>query len=64
MKEFIRQFYNEGFATTFIKKPEKFLRKHIKNNNTVKLLMIIIKIFYTLIILAFAVFMFKKQFPL
>ena len=64
MKEFIRQFYNEGFATTFIKKPERFLKKHIKSNKTVKFLMIIIKIFYTLIILAFAIFMFKKQFPL
>ena len=64
MKEYIRQFYNEGFATTFIKKPVKFLKKHIKNEKIVKFLTILIKIFYTLLILAFAVFMFKKQFPL
>ena len=64
MKEYIRQFYNEGFATTFIKKPVKFLKKHIKNEKLVKFLTILIKIFYTLLILAFAVFMFKKQFPL
>ena len=44
MKEFIRQFYNEGFATTFIKKPIKLeeLRKIsiyyliIKNMMTLK----------------------------
>ena len=64
MKEYIRQFYNEGFATTFIKKPVKFLKKYIKNEKMVKFLTILIKIFYTLLILAFAVFMFKKQFPL
>jgi ABC-type transport system involved in multi-copper enzyme maturation permease subunit len=64
MKEFIRQFYNEGFATTFIKKPENYFKKHIKNKKIVNFLMILIKIFYTLLILAFAVFMFKKQFPL
>ncbi len=64
MKEFIKQFYNEGFATTFIKKPVKFLKKHIKNEKIVNFLTILIKIFYTLLILAFAVLMFKKQFPL
>ena len=64
MKEYIRQFYNEGFATTFIKKPEKFLNKHIKNTKLVKFLMLLIKIFYTLVIIAFAIFMFKKQYPL
>ena len=40
MKEFIKQFYNEGFATTFIKKPERFLKKHIKNKKMFNLLMI------------------------
>ena len=64
MKEFIKQFYNEGFATTFIKKPERFLKKHIKNNKMVNLLMIIIKVFYTILIIGFAIFMFKKQYPL
>ena len=44
MKEYIRQFYNEGFATTFIKKPVKFLKKHIKNEKIVKILTILIKI--------------------
>ena len=61
MKEFIRQFYNEGFATTFIKKPVKYLKKHIKNEKTVNFLTVLIKIFYTLIILALAAYILKKK---
>ena len=49
MKEFIRQFYNEGFATTFIKKPSNFLKKHIKNKKIVNFLILLIKIFYTIL---------------
>ncbi len=64
MKEYIKQFYNEGFATTFIKKPSNFINKHVKNKKFANFLILLIKIFYTILILAFAVFMFKKQFPL
>ena len=64
MKEFIRQFYNEGFATTFVKKPVNYLKKHIKNKKVIYFLTILIKVFYTLLIIAFAIFIFKKQYPL
>ena len=63
MKEFIRQFYNEGFATTFIKKPVKFLKKHIKNEKMVNFLTILIKVLYTVLILALAVYIFIKKYP-
>ena len=61
MKEYIRQFYNEGFATTFIKKPVNFLKRHIKNKKVISVLTFLIKLFYTLLILAFAIYMFKRQ---
>ena len=54
MKEFIRQFYNEGLATTFYLKPVNYIDKLIKNKKIVKLLSIIIKIIYTLLVLTFA----------
>ncbi len=64
MKEFIRQFYNEGFATTFIKKPSNFIKRKIKNKSIANTLIILLKIIYTILILLFAIFMFKKQYPL
>ena len=33
MKDYIYQFYNEGFATTFYLKPVNYLKKNIHNNN-------------------------------
>ena len=64
MKEYIKQFYNEGFATTFIKKPSNFIKKKIKNKKLANFFIILLKLFYTILILAFAIFMFKKQWPL
>ena len=32
MKNYIYQFYNEGFATTFYLKPVNYLKKNIRNN--------------------------------
>ncbi len=64
MKNYIHQFYNEGFATTFYLKPIKFIKKHIKNENIVKMLSLFIKIIYTIAMIIVAIITFKKQYPL
>ena len=62
--EFIEQFYNEGFATTFYLKPLNYLKRKISNKRVLKILDIILKVIYTVLILIFAVFMFFKKYPL
>lgn len=64
MKNYIYQFYNEGFATTFYLKPVNYLKKNIHNNNIFKILSMIVKILYTVLIIAFAIIMFIYKFPL
>ena len=64
MKNYIYQFYNEGFATTFYVKPVNYLKKNIRNNTVLKILIMIIKILYTILIIAFAIIMFIYKFPL
>ena len=64
MKNYIYQFYNEGFATTFYLKPVNYLKKNIRNTNVLKILIMIIKILYTILIIAFAIIMFIYKFPL
>ena len=64
MREYIDQFYNEGFATTFYLKPLNYLKKKISNKKILKVLSIILKIIYTVLILIFAVYMFIKKYPL
>lgn len=64
MKEYINQFYNEGLATTFYLKPVKYLQKKIKNQKVLKVLLTILKIFYTIVILLFALYMFNSKYPL
>ena len=54
MREYLKQFYNEGLATTFYMKPVNYLNKKIKNKKIVKALSMIIKIIYTLLALSFA----------
>jgi hypothetical protein len=54
MKEYIKQFYNEGLATTFYTKPVNYLNKKIKNKKVVKFLSGVIKVLYTLLALVFA----------
>ena len=56
MKEYIKQVYTEGFATTFYQKPLNYLKKNIKNKRVVDILSIILKIIYTLLIISFAAF--------
>ena len=64
MKEAKKQFYNEGFATLFYKKPISFIDKKIKNKIIVKILSIIIKIFYTLLVILLAGFILYKKLPI
>ncbi len=64
MKDYIEQFYNEGFATSFYLKPINYLKKNIKNHKILKLLCVIIKIVYTIVVLIFAGIMFYRKFPL
>jgi len=64
MREYIDQFYNEGLATTFYLKPINYLKKRIKNKKLLSLLMILIKIVYTILVLIFAGYMFYDKFPL
>lgn len=55
MKEYIKQFYTEGFATTFYQKPIKFIDKKVKNKKMVKFLSIIIKVIYTLVFVSIGI---------
>lgn len=64
MKNMIKQFYTEGFATTFYVKPVKYLNKKIENKKIVKFLSILIKIFYTIIVLLLAGIIFYKKWSL
>lgn len=64
MKDYIEQFYNEGFATTFYLKPIRFIDKKIKNKRIVNFLKILVKIIYTLLVLIFAWFVFWTKYPL
>ena len=54
MKEYIKQFYNEGLATRFYLKPINYLKKKIKNKKIIDILSIIIKIIYTTLVLSLA----------
>ena len=61
MKEYIKQFYNEGLATTFYLKPINFLDKKIHNNGIKKVLKILIKIIYTLFVMVLMGYIFYKK---
>lgn len=64
MKEAKKQFYNEGFATLFYKKPISYLDKKIKNKKIVKFISILIKIIYTVLILSLAGYILYKKLPI
>lgn len=61
MKEYIKQFYNEGLATIFYKKPLEFIDKKIKNKKIVKFISCIIKILYTVLAISFAGYILYKK---
>lgn len=64
MREYISQFYNEGFATTFYLRPIKYFEKRIKNKKILDVVSILIKLLYTVFVIAFGIFMFFRKFPL
>ena len=64
MKDYIKQFYNEGLATTFYLKPVNFFRKYIKNEFVLKVIIFLITVVYTLFVLILAWFMFLDRYPL
>lgn len=64
MRDYIDQFYNEGLATTFYLKPLKFIKKNFKNNKIVNVLLVLLKIIYTILVLIFAVYVFLEKYPL
>lgn len=60
MKSMIYQFYNEGFATTFLLKPTNYIKRKIKNKKLVIFICTMIKTLYTvlmLIILFFVIYL-------
>ena len=61
MKELIKQFYTEGFATTFIDKPVNYIKKKTNNKKKIKVYTFIIKLFYTLIFIAIAIYVLYKK---
>ena len=61
MKDYIKQIYTEGFATTFYQKPINYLNSKIKNKKIFNILSSIIKIIYTIIIFTFAIFILYKK---
>ena len=64
MKNYVEQFYNEGFATTFYLKPIKFINNKINNKKIVNVISIFIKILYTIIMILVAAWMFYMKWPL
>lgn len=63
MKNYIYQFYNEGLATTFYLKPINFIKKHVKNKKIMKVISMLIMVFYTILVLGFAIIVFLDKYP-
>jgi hypothetical protein len=61
MKNLLYQFYNEGFGSTFYKKPAKFIDKHIKNKFLNDLLKSLLIVLYTISVLLFAGYIFYRK---
>ena len=64
MKEYLNQFYNEGLATTFYLKPLNYLNKKVRSPKKRKVLELLTKVLYTILVLLFAVYMFIYKWPL
>ena len=62
MKSMLYQFYNEGFATTFVLKPINFIKKSIKNQNLVNTFSFIIKFIYTILMILVLIFVIYLKF--
>lgn len=63
MKEYIKQFYNEGLGSIFYKKPINYLNKKIKNKKILKIISFILKTIYTILIIIFIVYYLYKKLP-
>ena len=61
MKEYIKQFYSEGLATTFYLKPIKYLKNKIKNKSLINFCLSIIKICYTLLAISLAIYILYRK---
>lgn len=56
MKEYIWQFYNQGFGSIFYVRPINYLEKKIKNKHLFNTIKMLIKIMYTLIFITLGLF--------
>lgn len=63
MKNYIYQFYNEGLATTFYLKPINFIKKRVKNKKIIKVISMMMMVFYTILVIGFAVIVFLDKYP-
>jgi len=63
MKNYINQFYNEGFATTFYLKPLNYLKKTISDKHMYLIISKILKVIYTVLVLLFAIFILIYKLP-
>lgn len=63
MRNFVYQFYNEGFATTFCLKPIKFIKRIVKNELFCNILIVLVKIIYTLLMVLVAWKIFWIKYP-
>lgn len=61
MKEYLKQIYSEGLATTFYIKPVNYFNKKIKNKKIANLLAKLLKLLYTILILIFAGYILYKK---
>ena len=61
MKDYIYQFYNEGFATTFYIKPINFLNKKLKNKKIKNFSIYAYKALYTIVMIMVAIIVLIKK---
>ena len=61
MKEYIKQIYTEGLATTFYIKPINYLKKNIKNKKMFNVLVYLIKLIYTVLMILLALYILYKK---
>ena len=62
MRSLIYQFYNEGFATTFLLKPMNYLSNNINSKKVVNAFSIILKFLYTTLVIFILVLVFYLKY--
>lgn len=63
MKEYIKQFYYEGIGDIFFAKPKKFIDEKVKNKYFNKILIILLKVIYTLFAISLGIILFYIAYP-